>query len=207
MLQTLAEHRKSSFQYLYTGDESWMLYTYKQRWFWIAPWEEVGEVERPTHRQKKRMISVFFNGTGQYFTDWLPEGETMDSPYYVNEVLTPIANRCHPRGRQRPRHLVTLHFDNAPIHNTQLVADYLEDRKLKRMSHPPYSPDLAPCDFFLFGYLKGKLSGQSFETLSELSSAVGELLGQISREIWSSVFEEWTRRLEECIQRDGEYVE
>jgi hypothetical protein len=84
-----------------------MLYTYKQRWFWIAPWEELCEVERPTHHEKKRMISVFFNGTGQYFTDWLPEGRTMDSPYYVDQVLMPIADSCHPRGRQRPRHLVT----------------------------------------------------------------------------------------------------
>jgi hypothetical protein len=59
----------------------------------------------------------------------------------------------------------------------------------------------------LFGYLKGKLSGQFFETLSGLSAAVGEILADISLEIWSSVFEEWTRRLEECIQREGEYVE
>jgi hypothetical protein len=207
MLETLRAHRKTSFQYLYTGDESWILYTYNQRSFWIAPWEQVPEVERPTHHQKKQMLSVFFNGTGHYVTDWLPEGRTMNSPYYVEEVLTPLADSCYPQRSQRPRHLVTVHFDNAPIHNTNLVAECLERRKLTRMSHPPYSPDLAPCDFFLFGYLKGKLAGQSFDTLAGIQGAVREVLEGISGETWCAVFEDWIKRLEECIQREGEYVE
>ena len=38
----------------------------------------------------------------------------------------------------------------------------------QRAPHPPYSPDLAPSDFFLFGYVKEKLGGQSFKTREEL---------------------------------------
>jgi hypothetical protein len=48
------------------------------------------------------MLSVFFNGTGQYIIGWLPEGETRNSPYHVEQVLTPLADSCYPRGPKRP---------------------------------------------------------------------------------------------------------
>jgi len=42
----------------------------------------------------------------------------------------------------------------------------------KREPHPSYSPDLAPSDFFLFGYLKGKFNDHSFETQEQLYEAI-----------------------------------
>ena len=42
------------------------------------------------------------------------------------------------------------HQDNAPVHNSILVTDYLTKMGIKTLPHPPYSPDLAPCDFWLF---------------------------------------------------------
>ena len=49
------------------------------------------------------------------------------------------------------------HFqpDNAPVHNPILVTDYLTKMGIKTFPHPPYSPDLAPCDFWLFSKLRG----------------------------------------------------
>jgi hypothetical protein len=65
-----------------------------------------------------------------------------------------------------------LHFDNAPIHNTEEVQGHLTNLGFARMEHPPYSPDLALCDFFLFGAMRENLSGQRFESVEELSLAV-----------------------------------
>ena len=47
------------------------------------------------------------------------------------------------------------HQDNAPVHNSILVTDYLIKMGIKTVCHPPYSPDLAPCDFWLFPKLRG----------------------------------------------------
>ena len=47
------------------------------------------------------------------------------------------------------------HQDNAPVHNSILVTDYLTKMGIKTVLHPPYSPDLAPCDFWLFPKLRG----------------------------------------------------
>ena len=72
--------------------------------------------------------------------------------------------RCHDS-----REMVELiNSDNAPVHNSILVTDYLSKMGIKTVPHPPYSPDLAPCDFSLFPKLKGNLRGCHYETIEEM---------------------------------------
>ena len=47
------------------------------------------------------------------------------------------------------------HQDNAPVHNSILVTDYLTTIGIKTVLHLPYSPDVGPCDFWLFPKLRG----------------------------------------------------
>jgi hypothetical protein len=77
---------------------------------------------------------------------------------------------------------------------------------LKKAPHLPYSPDLAPSDFFPFGYVKGKLMGDRAEILSELLVSIQVILAEIPRETLNTVFLEWMERLRKCVQVDGEYV-
>ena len=60
------------------------------------------------------------------------------------------------------------HQDNAPVHNSILVAGYLTKMGIKTVPHPSYCPDLAPCDFWLFP----KLRGCRYETTEEMKEAV-----------------------------------
>jgi hypothetical protein len=73
--------------------------------------------------------------------------------------------------------------------------------------HPPYSPDLAASDFFLFRYRKRVLQGSEFQTVEELSAAVVGLLNAIPTETLISTFHQWIKRLQTCNDNDGEYVE
>jgi histone-lysine N-methyltransferase SETMAR len=77
---------------------------------------------------------------------------------------------------------------------------------MKQAPHPPHSPDLAPSDFFLFGYVKGKLMEYRAETPSELLGGIRVILAEIPRETLNVVFLEWMERLQKCVQVDGEYV-
>jgi hypothetical protein len=77
---------------------------------------------------------------------------------------------------------------------------------MKQASHPPYSLDLAPSDFFLFGYVKGKLMGYRAETPSELFVCIRVIMAEIPRETLNAVFLEWMERLQKCVQVDSEYV-
>jgi hypothetical protein len=77
---------------------------------------------------------------------------------------------------------------------------------MKQAPHSPYSSDLAPSDFFLFGYGKEKLMGYRAETPSELLVRIRVILAETSRETLNAVLLEWMERLQKCLQVDSEYV-
>jgi hypothetical protein len=77
----------------------------------------------------------------------------------------------------------------------------------KRAPHPPYSPDLAPSDFYLFAYVKHQLQGHEFTEGAELVSAISEILNQIPTDTLIDAFDDWMRRRQRWIDINGEYVE
>jgi hypothetical protein len=71
--------------------------------------------------------------------------------------------------------------------------DYIGLNRMKQALHPPYSPDLAPSGFFLFGYVKGKLMGYRAETPSEVLVRILVILAEIPRETSTQFFSNrWT---------------
>ena len=78
---------------------------------------------------------------------------------------------------------------------------------MTKARHPPYSPDLAPSDFYLFGSIKRNLSGTSFDEGEELLSAIVEILDSIEKATLNRVFIEWMERLRRCLDINGDYVE
>ena len=73
------------------------------------------------------------------------------------------------------RGLCLIH-DNTTAHKCALVQDFLKEEKVVQLSHPLYSPDLSPCDVFLFPLLKKPLSGRCYESRSALGSAIYQCL-------------------------------
>jgi hypothetical protein len=78
---------------------------------------------------------------------------------------------------------------------------------MKSAPHPPYSPDLVPPDFYLFGYVKRCLAGLSFEDADQLLAAVEGVLEGIEKVTLQAVLLEWMDRLRKCIATNGEYTE
>ena len=68
------------------------------------------------------------------------------------------------------------HQDNAPVHNSILVTDYLTKMGIKTVPHPSFSSDLAPCDFWLFT----KLRGCRYETIEEMKEAVTKVIDALT---------------------------
>jgi hypothetical protein len=63
-----------------------------------------------------------------------------------------------------------LHHDNTLSHTSVLTQQFLEKNEMAFTPHPPYSPDLATCDFFLFPKLKFKQKGRRFDTTEEIQA-------------------------------------
>ena len=82
------------------------------------------------------------------------------------------------------------HQDNAPVHNSILVTDYLTKMNNKTVPHPPYSPDLAPCDFWLFP----KLRGCRYETIEEMKESVTKVIDTFTQEDFHGAFQKLLER-------------
>ena len=102
-----------------------------------------------------------------------------------------------------------VHFlhDNASSHKCEVVKSFLASEKVNVLNHPPYSPDLSPCDFFLFPRLKKMLSGNKYTSISSLCSAIYQCLQQYQNKTILSVFRDWVKRLQKCVSVKGEYFE
>ena len=87
-------------------------------------------------------------------------------------------------------------------HNSIFVTDYLTKMGIKTVQHPPYSPDLAPCYFWLFP----KLGGCCYETIEEMKEAVTKVIDMLTQEDFHWAFQklEWFNK---CIAAGRDYFE
>jgi hypothetical protein len=83
----------------------------------------------------------------------------------------------------------------------------VEANHIMRIPHPPYSHDLAPSDFWLFGRIKLALAGAKFDEPGQLLNAVTEFLNTISVEERRAVFDEWVERVRWVTANEGVYYQ
>ena len=95
------------------------------------------------------------------------------------------------------------HEDNAPVHNSILVTDYLSKMGIKTVPQPPSSRDLAPCDFWLFA----KFRGCRYETIEEMKEAVMKVIDTLKEEDFDGVFQKLLEWYNKCIAAGGDYFE
>ena len=94
------------------------------------------------------------------------------------------------------------HQDNAPVHNSIFVTDYLAKMGIKTVPQPPYSRDLAPCGFCLFP----KLRGCRCETIEEMKEAVTNVIDTLTQEDFHGALKKLLERYK-CIAAKGDYFE
>ncbi|GFV81363.1 protein GVQW3 [Trichonephila clavipes] len=87
------------------------------------------------------------------------------------------------------------------------VNRFLASKNIPVAPQPPYSPDLSPCDFFLFPKLKNHLKGHHFGTLENIQTAVTDQLKTIPISEFHQCYEEGKKRLQRCVASEGSYFE
>ena len=153
------------------------------------------------------MMIPFFDSKCIIYINWVPLGQMVNKEYYV-EVLREFRKRfCRKRPELFKSGQWHLHQDNAPTHKSTMVTSYRTETGIKTVPHPPYSPDLAPCDFWMFPRLKEKLRGRRFEDVEEMKEAVTEALDTFTLEDYQRAFKKWLERYNKCIELGGSYFE
>jgi hypothetical protein len=82
----------------------------------------------------------------------------------------------------------------------------IEELSLTLVPQPPYSPGLAPCNFFLFGYLKQHLEGKHLTREDSVIAAIREVFDKIPLQTFQNAMDDWQYRFRRCIQLGGEYL-
>ncbi|UYV74235.1 hypothetical protein LAZ67_11002565, partial [Cordylochernes scorpioides] len=151
--------------------------------------------------------SVHHPAGGVVHHEFLPQGRTVNKEYYLQVMrnLREAIRQKRPDLWKNKNWL--LHHDNTPAHTSLLVRDFLAKNNTLMMPQPPYSPDLAPCDFFLFPKLKRLMKGRRYATLDEIKTASKEELKKIFKNDFLKCFEDWKNRWHKCIISHGDYFE
>lgn len=211
MLKKFEDGRSNYVNSIVTCDETWLYYfdvpTKSQSKVWMFEDEPPPTSVKMSRSVKKRMVAVFFTKRGILATVVLDKGKTITAAWYTEECLPQVLEALK---NERPNSRLDtwlLHQDNAPAHRAGKTTDYLHQAGIKLLGHPPYSPDLAPCDFALFPYVKKQLKGRKFSSDEELTGAFEEICGCVPEGYWSNVFSTWFTRMKTCISASGDYFE
>jgi histone-lysine N-methyltransferase SETMAR len=136
----------------------------------------------------------------------LEKGCMFNAGYYVAEISKPLSQWRSIEAAGSERKLL-VHADSARRHTAKLSTQYVNENRMKSAPPPPYSPHLAPSDFYLFGDAKRCLAGLSFEDADQRLAAVEGVLEGIEKVTLQGVFIEWMDRLRKCIAANGKYTE
>ena len=134
-------------------------------------------------------------------------GQTINKECYV-EVLKRLRDAVR---RKQPRFWSSgdwlLHHDNAPAHPSNLVHQFLAKHKIVQLHQPPYSPDIAPCDFWILPKLKMAFKGKRFDDIETIQSNATRELKAIPKSAFEDGFKMWKHRWERVVQSNGDYFE
>jgi len=92
----------------------------------------------------------------------VPRGETVNKEFYLNVIKRLRAAVRRKRPEAWKNNTWMLHHDNVPAHISLLIREFLTKHEKTVVPQPPYSPYLAPADFFLFPKLKSSLNFADF---------------------------------------------
>ena len=138
--------------------------------------------------------------------DYLEHGRTITGEYY-SQLLIRLREAIKLKRRGKLRKGVLMLQDNAPSHTSRLAIATLQQCGFELLPHPPYSPDMAPSDYYLFPQLKEELRGKRFETDDDVMTAVEQWFYDQEKVFLKNSLMKLEKRWQKCIDKSGDYVE
>ena len=142
---------------------------------------------------------------GIVYFEFLRQGQTVNQTIYKEILRRLVRSVCDKRRSLWEAHAWTLYYDNAPSHTALNICQFLAERNFVTLEHPPYSPNLAPCDFFLFCKIKFVLKGTHFSDIDSIKMAATMELKKIPENAFQECFELRKKQMHKCFQVEGHY--
>lgn len=209
-LRRYADEKDNFLDSIVTGDETWAFHftpeTKQQSREWRHPSSPKPRKFKQTQSAGKVMATVFWDRKGVLLVDFMPAGTTINADRYC-ETLKKLRRAIQNRRRGMLSKGVSILHDNARPHVARQTVALLQNFGWNIITHPPYSPDLAPSDYHLFPKLKEHLAGRRFCSDEEVKDEVQRFLKDMAASWYDMGIQKLPQRLQKCIDRNGDYVE
>ena len=156
----------------------------------------VSKTQKSTYAKSKlkTMLICFFDQEGIVHREFVPPRMKVNADFYYDLLRRLRENVRHKRPQKWQNQKLIIHHDNALAHRSFKVLQFLAKNSMTVVPHPPYSPDLAPCDFFLFPKLKLQMKGRRFDTIEEIQEESQRVLDTFPKRDFQGCFQAWQKR-------------
>lgn len=195
-----------------TGDETWARSYEPELKRQSAEWLPV-DSPRPSKAirgmPKMKSMHIIFYSSKKILVNYpVPQRTTVTGELY----RWVLVHKLRPALLQKEPELLAagpiLLHDGAGPHRASVVIDQLDAWGWELLTHPPYSPDLSPCDYHLFPKMKEPIRGVRFETVDEITGAVLEQLKTLQKNGLDGGVPRLPHRWQSCVRRAlGDYFE
>ncbi len=150
------------------------------------------------------MVMAYFDCQGLIYTHIILRGAKINAMYIMKALGTYMKHfkKKRPEMASRERFF---HWDNVPVHTAAVVQDWLAANQIQVLE--PYSPDLAPADYFLFRRVKEELAGLRLAPESLKNTWEGVVRRIKGVDEFAAAFRRWLDRCNKCFRLNGGYIE
>jgi hypothetical protein len=200
-LKKLVEDDPDFLSKVITGDETWIYgydpETIQQPSQWQSP-HSPRPKKQGNSRGMSRACSLFcLTKRESLIGNLFHKGLQLTKFFYI-EVMKRLREDVR---RKRPALWASndwfIHHDKAPAHTALSVQRFLATNNMAVVPYPPYSPDLALCDFFLSPKIKMTLKGRHFNDVEEIQAESQAALDAVQKKEFQKCFQKWENR---CIR-------
>ncbi|XP_046813878.1 histone-lysine N-methyltransferase SETMAR-like [Vespa crabro] len=186
---------------------------------WICGHEYISNTELPSshwmpYQSKKPrfnsnikvLLLVFFDYEGIVHYEFAPPYQMIDKEYYQK-----VLDRLYTAVRLKRSQLWSIgnwviHHD-VTVRTCNIIREFLTKHAIIELQQPPYSPDISPCDYWLFPRLNKALKGSQFNNVKELEENVTKQLMLIPKVEFEESLKNWEKRWEKVVDMKGNYFQ
>lgn len=202
-------HNNNFLARIITVDEIW-IYWESDRSYHNRSWFGSGDMPttsiRPTRMTNKKFLaSVFWDSKGLLLFDVLPPNVTLNSEIYCGQIEK-LEDAIQSK-RRRPCKDHYFLQDNARPHIATTSINKLKELGFNILSHPPYSPDLSPSDFYLFHPMKSSIRNRTFNNSVDIQNELEQWFSNRDVDFFCKAFDILPQRWQMCVDAKGSYFQ
>ncbi|RWS20224.1 uncharacterized protein B4U80_05981 [Leptotrombidium deliense] len=170
--------------------------------------KKIAEIYKHRRKSKGVMVWCGISVYGALKPIFVEPGVKINAQYYIHHVLKPFLK--HDAKRLYPGMGFIFHQDSAPSHTAKNTLQFLRDNNIKFITPQqwmPCSPDAAPMDYCIWGYIKKQVMNQNCTTIQALKNAIRRAFRNIPVSMLNSVMKSWSRRCRRIYYNKGLHIE